>query len=292
MIPEGIRGEYSMNAAKNPVGAGLGKAGRTVCENFRAIVADVTDSRQWYVARIRCKMWSCEHCAQINKSKWRAHIIDGINKIGTFERWWFVTVTAHRRSHKAQSAAATVRNLQRGLKVLYDRIRRIVVKGTDKLEYCRVFEHHKTKRAHAHLIMRGTFTHQTGDLDKKGNDKGMTRWLKDNCASVGLGYQASAKPIRSTTNVHAGFVAAYVTKYLTKDGQGFGTFPLHLRRIQCTGGFGALDERESQFTWTMKSGIYEDEVIGRKVTDLNLMKDVTTDDFETKHIYPPELDIY
>lgn len=281
-----------MNAAKNPVGAGLGGQGRAVCENFRAIVADVSDFNQWYMARVRCKMWSCAGCAQINRSRWRAHLIDKINKIGTFEKWWFITVTAHRKAHKAVAQVATIRNMQRGLKTLYDRLRRIVAKGTDKLEYVRVYEPHKTKKIHAHLIVRATFSQASGELDKKGNDRGMTRWLKDSCAAVGLGYQASAKPIRSTQGVHAGFVSAYVCKYMTKDIQSAGVFPKGIRRVQCSSGFGALDERESQFTWTMKSGIYEDEVVGRKVTDLNLKRDVDSDDFEEHSIYPPELDIY
>lgn len=281
-----------MIQSKNPVSAGSGGAGRALCENFRAIVADVTDSRQWYMSRIRCKMWSCEGCSQINKRRWRAHLIDKINKIGTFEKWWFITVTAHRKAHKAIAQRATINNMQRGLKTLYDRIRRIVVKGTEKLEYVRVYEPHKTKKFHAHLIMRGTFNAASGTYDKKGNDKGLTRWLKDNSAQCGLGYQASAKPIRSNLGVHAGFVSAYVTKYMTKSLQGSFPYPKGLRRIQCSSGFGALDERESQFTWTMKSGIYEDEVIGRKVTDLNLARDVDTDDFEEHHIYPAELDIY
>lgn len=278
-----------MIQSKNPPGSGLGGAGRDVCENFRAIIADVTDEKQWYMSRIRCKMWSCEGCAAINKRRWRAHLIDKINKIGTFEKWWFITVTAHRKAHKSVSQMATVRNLQRGLKTLYDRLRRIVIKGTEKLEYVRVYEPHKTKKVHAHLIVRASFTKATNVFDKKGNDKGMTRWLKDNAASIGLGYQASAKPILSHIGVHSGFVTSYVTKYMTKDIQGGLSFPKGLRRIQCSSGFGALDERESQFTWTMKSGIYEDEVVGRKITDLNLVRDVTTDDFENSHIYPPEL---
>lgn len=281
-----------MTESEKPASTGLGGAGRALCVNFRAIIVDLSENDQWYMARIRCKMWSCDGCAQINKSRWRAHLIDKINKIGTFDRWWFVTVTAHRKAHKAKAQIATINNMQRGLKTLYDRMRRIVEKGTDKLEYVRVYEPHKTKKFHAHLIIRATFTKSTGEYDKKGNDKGLTRWFKDNCAECGLGYQASAKPITSKRGVHAGFVVAYVTKYMTKSLQGEFAFPKGLRRIQCSSGFGALDERESQFTWTMKSGIYEDEVIGRKVTDLNLQRDVTTDDFEDSDIYPSELDIY
>lgn len=281
-----------MQVAKNPVGAGLGGVGRSVCENFRAIIVDLSDDRQWYVSRIRCKMWSCEHCAQINKSRWRAHIIDKINKIGTFEKWWFITVTAHRRAHKAVAQMATIRNMQRGLKTLYDRIRRIIVKDTEKLEYVRVYEPHKTKKFHAHLIMRGTFTEATGELDKKGNDKGMTRWLKNASAGLGMGYQCSAKPIKSLQGVHAGFVSAYVVKYMTKNLQGEFTYPKGIRRIQCSSGFGALDERNSQFEWTVKSAIYVDEVAQRVITDLNTGHQVTLDDFEEHNLYPPELEIY
>lgn len=278
-----------MMERKKPLAGGLNAGKVLVCENFKGIVADTSDSRNWYMARIRCKMWSCELCAQINRSQWRAHIIDGINKIGTFDRWWFVTITAHRRAHKAVNQRATLSNLQRGLKTLYDRIRRIVVKKSDKLEYVRVFEHHRGGTVHAHLIMRGKFTVQTGELDKKGNDIGLTRWFKDNCAEVGLGYQASAKPIRSSQGVHAGFVSAYVTKYLTKGAQGFKLFPKGVRRIQASSGFGALKVPESQYNWHMKSGIFEHDVLEHRVTDVNLDRVVTTDEFEDSYIYPVEL---
>jgi len=274
---------------KKPLAGGLGEKTGGVCENFKGIVADVTDDRNWKMSRIRCKQWNCEHCAPINQRQWRAHIIDKINQIGTFDRWWFVTVTAHRRAHKAIKQLATLKNLQRGIKSLYDRLRRILVKGTDKLEYVRVYEHHKTGKFHAHFIMRGTFTVTTGELDKDGNEKGFTRWLKDNCAQVGLGFEATAKPVRSSMHVHAGFVAAYVTKYMTKSCQDFKLFPKGLRRIQCSSGFGALKIPDSMFTWGMRAGIFEADVLRHKVTDVNLDRDITTDDFEDTYIYPPEL---
>jgi len=277
---------------KEPPASGLEKKEVSVCENFTGIVADVTDDRNWKMSRIRCKQWDCEHCAPINRSQWRAHIIDKINIIGTVGKWWFVTITAHRRAHKALNQRATLSNLQRGLKTLYDRFRRIVAKGTEKLEYVRIYEHHKTGKIHAHLIMRGTFTVQTGELDKKGNDKGMTRWLKDTAAACGLGYQASAKPIRSSQGTHAGYIASYSTKYMTKSSQGFKLFPKGLRRIQCSSGFGALRVPDSQYTWGMKSGIFEADILKRHVTDVNLDRKVTGDDFEDSYIYPPELKLY
>lgn len=281
-----------MLKSKNPLAGGSDGTGRALCENFRAIIVDLSNDRQWYMSRVRCKMWSCKSCAEINKARWRAHIIDKINVIGTFDKWWFITVTAHRRAHKALAQIATIRNMQRGLKTLYDRLRRILVKGTEKLEYVRVYEPHKTKKFHAHLIVRATFSHASNEFDKKGNDKGLTRWLKDNCASCGLGYQASAKPIKSGLGVHAGFVSAYITKYLTKSLQGDFTYPKGLRRIQCSSGFGSLDEKDSQFEWTMKSAIYADEVVTRRVTDLQTGQVVTLDDFEEHNLYPPELEIY
>lgn len=200
-----------------------------------------------------------------------------------------MTVTAHRRAHKAIKQLATLNNLQRGIKSLYDRLRRILVKGTDKLEYVRVYEHHKSGKFHAHFIMRGTFTVQTGEIDKHGNEKGFTRWLKDNCSQVGLGFEASAKPLRSAIGVHAGTIAAYVTKYMTKSCQDFKLFPKGLRRIQCSSGFGALRIPDSMFTWGMRPGIFEADVLKHKITDMNLDRVITTDDFEDSYIYPPEL---
>lgn len=278
-----------MMEKKKPPASGLVPKVGLVCENFRGIVADITDNHHWKMARIRCKMWSCELCAYINQRQWRAHIIDKINKIGTFTKWWFVTLTAHRRAHKAQNQRATLSNMQRGLKTLYDRLRREICAQTDKLEYVRVYEHHKSGKVHAHLIVRGTFKSQTGELDKKGNDIGLTRWFKDNCSQVGLGYQASAKPLRSAQGVHAGTIAGYATKYMTKDSQAFKLFPKGLRRIQCSSGFGALRIPDSKFEWGMRAGIFEVDILKRHVTDVNLDRKVTSDDFEDGYIYPPEL---
>jgi len=279
-----------MQATKNPVGAGSKQSGMWGrCLNIKGIVADLSDNHKWYLARIRCKQWSCEYCATVNKRKWRKHICEEIQTMDTHEKWWFVTITAHKKAHKARFKLATLRNMQRGLKRLYDRLRRQVVKGTEKMEYVRVYECHKTGKFHAHIIIRATFKSASITTDAKGNDKGFTRWLKDNCSALGMGNQASAKMIRVENYGHHVLVAAYVTKYLTKQAQDFGIMPKGLRRVQCSSGFGALDDEPKDHDFEIVTGIYKQDLIMRDIVDLNLHKTITVSDFGNSYIYPPEL---
>src|ERR1044072_6889789 len=89
------------------------------CENFRGLaVVDGDDDTPLLVARLRCKMWDCEYCATKNRSIWRAHIIDTVNKLGG--NWLFMTITAHRNAHRV---GKTLINLKNAWKRLYDRLR-------------------------------------------------------------------------------------------------------------------------------------------------------------------------
>jgi len=241
------------------------------------------------MARTRCKMWDCEYCAERNKVAWRKHLILGIEAIGRLTSWWFVTITAHRKAHKAKTNLSTLKNMQSGLRRLYFRLRHEQKRKTGKLEYCRVFEHHKTGKIHAHLILCAVFRSQNGELDKFGNDLGMLRWLKDNASECGMGYEVSVKPIICSNGYSAMRVAWYVTKYMTKKSQSFLAFPPHVRRIQCSHSFGALQNANDTYTFHIKSAIFPDEIVDRNVTDLNLNKTIVLADFDKTGYYPEEV---
>jgi len=259
------------------------------CIKFSAIVVDTTKDSLWYMARTRCKMWDCEYCAERNKDAWRKHIVKGIEKIGRLSTWWFITITAHRKAHKAKTQNATLKNLQRGLTLLYGRLRHERKPKTPKLEYCRVFEKHKKDTIHAHFILCGIFRSQNGQFDKDGNDCGMLRWLKDNCAQIGLGYMVSIKPIRCEAGYTGKRVAGYVTKYMTKQSQSFLAFPPKVRRIQCSHAFGALKVVNEQYAFHIKSAIFPEELEQREVFDLNLNRKVQLSDCDKDGYYPPEV---
>ena len=155
-----------------------------------------------------CKQWSCPECALVNARKWIARIIEGVNVLSG--DWFFATVTAHRRMRGERSLL----NLRQNWHKLRKRMARYAVKGGLEMAYARVWEHHKDGSYHMHII----------------NNVGVnTRWLKDNAASCGMGYQA-----HQDAEVNAGQVAGYVAKYMLKQSRDdtLHSFPKGARRIE------------------------------------------------------------
>lgn len=264
---------------------------QSYCKHFKALAAtNPTDApNDAWVMQLRCKQWSCDYCAKKNKSIWRAHIIDRINKLAG--DWIFITFTAHRNAHKV---AKTLQNLKRGWKILYDRLRRHF-KG-QKLEYIMLYEAHKPDgqiaqnktRYHVHAVVRATVA---GDnvydrRQKRYYHPETTRWLKDNSASVGCGHQAHAAKIE---NSHGGMVAAYITKYMTKNAQDFGDFPPRMRRIVVSRGVGSPKAPKSPEKWQIWGGVYPRDVAEHDhVINITTGEIVTADYFKYAPVYPRE----
>jgi len=223
-----------------------------------------------YVARLRCKMWSCDYCATQNRLIWRAHMIDVINRLGGV--WSFLTVTAHPNAHKA---AKSLLNLRQGLDKLMKRLRR---KYGD-FEYIRVYERHKSGQFHAHIIAR---INDESDKDAK-------KWLKANSAECGMGHQADFQTIRVRDDATAGgLVAAYVCKYLTKDAQNLGDMPKNLRRIQTSRGIGVPRNPESDKDWKYapKGVSWQDRAAVLDLYDVSTGEHIGMDWFNNAAYYP------
>jgi len=254
------------------------------CKNYRAIsVTAQGKAGELWLARGRCKRWSCGHCAYVNKTLWYRHILHGISKIRR-KYWWFVTLTA---SSKAHFSMTTLENLQRAWKRLYDRLNRKF--KAYRAVYVWVFEPHKTGRLHIHALM--SFNARSGGLkrgalDKKGNDIEVTRWFKDTMASLGAGYQASCKPLQFDSLAKR---AGYVVKYLSKTNQEKFDKVKRFRFVHTSQHFGAL-QPENEYRWSIWAGIYKDDLQRfPRIVDKNKNKTITDADFEHSDIYPPEL---
>lgn len=268
------------------------------CPNFNGIIKAYTQDGI-VLARVRCKQWSCPHCAEINRHMWYIHIMRGIDaliKSGDYPLILFATFTAHESAHKAQDkAGASIKNLRQPIKKLLDRLRLVAKRAGGNLEYVRVYEAHYSGAIHAHMLV---FMPDTSEITftKRGVAKlrqrdGKFKRFKDVMRRYGAGYMVDVKRVRS--DYHAGQVVAYVTKYLTKSAQ---DIPVKgLRRIVASRAFGAIAnmQDDSEYDWQISIGVSVDEylqMLGKDkfVYDLNLDKVVTMDDYLGKsNVYPP-----
>ncbi len=167
-------------------------------------------------------MWACPECALKNVKRWIARIIDGINSLGG--DWYFLTVTAHKWWRGEKSLI----NLRANWHKLRKRLARLAKKLGVKLEYVRVWEHHKDGSYHLHLI---------------ANVPATTKWLKDNSAKCGMGFMAHRDEL-----VNAGQAAGYVAKYMLKQSSDdtLHDFPKGARRIEVSSGWVKWYEKESE----------------------------------------------
>lgn len=261
---------------------------RSSCKNFKGLaVVDGDPDTEMLVARLRCKKWDCEFCAVKNRQIWRAHIIDTVNKMGG--EWLFVTLTAHRKAH---SDKRTIENLKSAWKRLYDRLR-YKFKG-QKLEYVWLYEKHTGTDAkgqpkqtyHVHMILRAVVAggNKWNARKKYWYHPEMHNWLKDNAAAIGAGYMAHAAKIEES---NGGLVAAYITKYMTKDAQNLQGFPRGMRRIQTSRAFGSPQTQESPLSWEFRAHLLRGDIARHvKTTDVSTGRTVKLEHFEKHELYP------
>ncbi len=207
-------------------------------------------------ARGACNMWSCPECAMKNAKRWIARIIDGINKLDS-DAWYFATVTAHRWWRGDKSLI----NLRSNWHKLRKRMARMAKKMAIELYYTRVWEHHKDGSYHLHLITNVPLTQ---------------KWLKDNAAECGMGYQAHMDDL-----VNAGQAAGYVAKYMLKQSKDdtLHSFPKGARRIEVSGNWVSWHEKKSE-GWHYSGNLEQSigkarwmKYYGKTVHDLALRRD-------------------
>lgn len=169
-----------------------------------------TDEKKKHIefAKGTCSMWSCETCGARNAKRWIARIIDGCNKLPA-KNWYFATITAHKNWRGKYSSLA---NIRKNWHKLRKRMARITDAQGEQLFYVRVWEAHKDGSFHMHVVTNAPVS---------------TRWLKDNSAECGLGYQAKIDEV-----VNAGQVAGYISKYMLKSMPNSTNYPKGARRIE------------------------------------------------------------
>jgi len=254
------------------------------CPNLNMLaVADTPRNGQRIFVRLRCKMWTCEYCAKINRTMWRAKLIHHIH--ATQGAWSWFTLTAH---SKARGEAKSLANLRQA----WDRVIKRLKRKYGAFSYARIYEQHEDKSYHVHAISSFAFDDLAMRVSQDdGKETSYSRGLKEIAEGTCLGYYTHAANIE-TGELHSGYVASYITKYIVKLSpqlkQEFG----RVRHIQTSQNW-IVKEFTSEDSWQVTHGIYYDDVIGAledkyQFLDITNARVVTLDDYENNYIYPPE----
>lgn len=221
----------------------------------------------------RCKMWQCAFCAELNRNRWRAVIIERCNQ-GEDEQWWFGTLTAHRKARGWKNSSLNIRN---GWKKLSNRMRYQNKKkgaGTPSYVWCLELHDDETQNgvsgasAHIHILSN----YDPGDYSQE-NKKG-SKWISDKSAECGMGFQTDWQPIPPG---HGGYTASYVTKYMTKVEK---PLPKKTRRVQTSRDIKYTSVQASDYDW-QRYDVQSEHAIyrwlvnreGREVTHINKAAD-------------------
>lgn len=255
------------------------------CESFRGIAAtDFKDGRG--IIRLRCKQWSCEYCAKENQSMWRNHLLKTMTPLS--DHWTMLTVTCMGQDHRDM---VTLKRLMQN----FDRLMKRLQRAYKRFEYVRVYEQHKSGEFHMHVLC-GFECQSTIDewcYDDQGREKYVGKHYQDMLAHVmacELGEIFDCKPIvdNSGTSQSSVYAVRYISKYLTKAVGA--TMPKGTRRIQTSQKIGS-PKITSSLEWTMKSGVFIDDIETQNWYDMQKQgAKITYDDFVKSHVYPAELD--
>lgn len=256
------------------------------CPNFDVIfLSEITADNERLISRGRCKMWTCEYCAEKNRIQWRAWLLAGVNAFPEGTLWSWFTLTAHSQKRKAKRSLANIR-------IAWDTLLKRMKRKYGKFQYVRVFEKHIDGSYHVHCLANFHFDDLKIRKSKNGIRTSYSKWLSDNAAVLRLGYYTHADNVPG--DKHAGYVVAYVTKYITKLSPEFDAELGRVRHIQTSLGW-LNAEFEADMTWTFRTGIYIDDIISADLFDITL-RDINTahklsqDDFIDTYIYPQEFD--
>ena len=210
------------------------------CQSFKQ---HAFNEKRRMLVRLRCKMWDCDYCSQINAYKWRMAIRARIAEVGA-DGWAFLTVTARGKAHRhGTTLTALMSNSDR----FWKRFRR----AFDNPDYLRVYERDSKGAVHMHILTRvspsdigdkkawRTYGQRQADgtIVKKMRYRGIGHIaLKKASFGTGLGYICDFSPISvkhlEDDNHAVNTVIFYITKYLTKSLQA--SFPKGTRRVQAS----------------------------------------------------------
>lgn len=253
------------------------------CPNFNLIVWKKEAGRIVF-SRIRCKMWSCDYCAEINRQAWRSHLKKRIGGLGG--TWYFVTITA---AEWYREKAKSLANLRRGLNMMFKRIKRI----WGKIEYVRVYEIHEKGAYHAHAIIMGLSPFVAVKENRSGvngftpaDDRSVRTWavrtwFKKTARACKMGYMVDVQRVSGVQKV-----VNYVVKYITKETQDYHI--KNVRRIQASAGIGSPSPRDTGKGWNVGKHVWASEAENLPLYDTNLKLNINPSYWLNNIVYPPQ----
>lgn len=254
------------------------------CPNFSGLLLADDGGGRILIARTRCKQWDCPHCAELNRAIWKARIIHGVNEVGG--DWSFWSLTAHRKMRGYDKSLLSLRG---AWGKLYHRIKR----KFGGFQYARIYEPHKDGSLHIHVISNLVFEDIVKGKTKGGKALSYSRWLRDTIPKCGGGYQTDAQNIEG----HAGYVAGYIVKYMTKELGAFRSARGRLRRIQLSQKWPKMeltDTSGNKLEWTLIDALWLRECVGywndkKQIVDISTGRIIDSDVFEVFEYYPVEI---
>jgi len=235
------------------------------CENYTSVLQGQkpTDNDITYIYRTRCKQWSCDYCANINRRIWMARIV--IETCGDVQgTWHFWTLTLDADDHdRGIGHSLTVWRSQ--WDKLLKRIRRMA--QPRKLRYLRVFETHADGTLHIHMLAdyAPSDVRKTTRYNKKRDkniDVYVSNTLRDVLTDLDLGWVHDVRPmVKSRDMTTEVSIAAYLGKYLTKDMQSSARADLRvagmgrIRMIQTSQAWAKLDQDASDVDWRLAGSV-------------------------------------
>ena len=197
--------------------------GFSMCINSKRMVLGKHQSEpRWVVADTDCGSYSCDECADKIVRLHQLRIIEFFSKQTTAT---FITITAH---PKARGYTRSKDNLDKGMRKLFDRMRRKF--GTQ--HYVLIHETHKDGVSlHVHMLYAGVITQ---------------KWIREHAVACGMGRQCKAVRLRDPRA--SGF---YVSKYLSKS-LAEATFPKRFKRVRYSVGFPefVFEEKPKEYNWS------------------------------------------
>lgn len=254
------------------------------CENFKALAVQKTEiDHTREIIRLRCKQWTCPYCASKNREIWRAKLIHHIS-VRKGDWCWF-TLTAHGKKRGAEKSLANLRGA-------WDTVMKRMKRKYGDFEYARIYEKHADGSYHIHAIASFNFDDLRYRISRKDKTRtSISSWLQKTAWELGIGMYTHADNIVQN-ELHSGYVASYITKYIVKLDTSTKSELGRIRHIQTSQNW-IVRKYEKLGQFAFKQGIYYDDIIqalGYEYIDVQNKHAVTLDDFDLTYIYPPDFD--
>jgi hypothetical protein len=197
-----------------------------MCRNSKTLIYGRHKvEKKLLICDVDCKTWACEDCADKMRRLHQLRIIEGCG-VTLGGDWCFLTITSH---EKMRGYEATRKNLQEGMRKLFERMRR----KNGSRHYILIHEYHADGVSlHIHMLYN-CFVDE--------------RWLKDNARECGMGFEVKSELLRDPKSS-----GKYVTKYLSKAIEQGDLFPKRFKRVRYSVGFPRFEfpEKESDYVWS------------------------------------------